>query len=125
MQVSTLLSTTWSIDNTPAPAPRRKRVLTPEQLHINRLRSKEYYEAHKNKVLEKLRSNYASNRDKERERQREKYRRSKAKKMQTQQTSDNKLSQNMGGAECLVMSTTTATPSKADHRLAIQFLLNN
>ncbi|KAF0687543.1 Aste57867_20734 [Aphanomyces stellatus] len=57
---------------------RRKRQLTPEQRLTSRLRSKEYYEAHKDIVLQKLRYHYAENRDKERERQREKYRRTKA-----------------------------------------------
>ncbi|ETV92968.1 hypothetical protein H310_12963 [Aphanomyces invadans] len=124
MELATLLSSNWSIENTPTPAPRRKRVLTPEQLHINRIRSKEYYEAHKAKVLEKLRLNYASNRDKERQRQREKYRRSKARKMQRIKLPQEAAVRIVGAANDSLVTCAAVAPTP-DYRLAVRFLLNN
>ncbi|KAG9408747.1 hypothetical protein AC1031_020591 [Aphanomyces cochlioides] len=121
----------WSIENTPAAAstPRRKRVLTPEQLLTNRLRSKEYYESHKDKVLEKLRNHYAENRDKERQRQREKYRRAKAKKLQQAAGLNPKyllqtIAPSTESTTTPAVPTTPAASEPHDRRLALGFLLN-
>ncbi|KAF0700534.1 Aste57867_8941 [Aphanomyces stellatus] len=97
---------------------RRKRVLTAEQLLTNRLRSKEYYEAHKDKVLQKLRNHYSENREKERQRQREKYRRAKAKKQPVA---------SLDAKYALQVSTShqpTVVAPVSDQRLQIHFLLN-
>ncbi|CAK4079056.1 unnamed protein product [Aphanomyces euteiches] len=124
----------WSIENTPPSnsTPRRKRVLTPEQLLTNRLRSKEYYESHKDKVLEKLRNHYAENREKERQRQREKYRRAKAKKLQQAAGLNPKYllqtiapsSESTTTPTAAPTTTTPATSEPHDRRLALGFLLN-
>ncbi|OQR97666.1 hypothetical protein ACHHYP_10126 [Achlya hypogyna] len=61
---------------------RRRRVLSKEQLELNRARSRKYYARNRDVVLAKLRAQYVENREKERDRQRDKYLRNKARKLE-------------------------------------------
>ncbi|KAF0712993.1 Aste57867_4567 [Aphanomyces stellatus] len=102
---------------------RRKRVLTPQQRLTNRIRSMEYYEAHKDVVLQRLRFHYSENRDKERQRQREKYLRTKA-KLQSASCRDDREQAVQAVAANHQHQTSPNVAAQIGQRHQMQFLLN-
>ncbi|OQR97686.1 hypothetical protein ACHHYP_10110 [Achlya hypogyna] len=92
----------------------KKRVLTAQQLEVNRVRSKQYYEDNREEVLAKLRQYYNENREQERLRQRLKYQRIKARKLELKKQT----------LPASPSATTCREPHPSSNPLSISFLLN-